>query len=137
MWNLPKPAPPNLTNLQVNNVVYFCTSYLGKSGLGAKIFTIKNNGSADFTYTGKVDINATVGEWADLISTDPNFNVAIKAGKTFDIYPKDIDRAGAPYLFLNNKANIPMSLRFGFGETGYVDYSKTLAFQDFATAGCP
>ncbi|VVC00798.1 Uncharacterised protein [uncultured archaeon] len=131
----PKPAAPKLDKLALSGIFFDCKNYNGKRGLSAKIFTVENNGDSDFTYSGRIDINATIGDWTDTVSTLA-MDITAKTGKTFDIYPKDIDRQGNPFVFLGNKANVPMTIRLSFGDKGYLEDSRQLAFQNFMDNGC-
>lgn len=134
----PKPEPQKIANLTISEVSFWCfPDFYGKRGIGVRNFTLSNSGTSDFTYSSPMDINAVIaGETIDLVSTKSTFSLKVKAGKTTTVYPSDIDRTAAPYVFLGSKANVPMSIRVNFGETGYVEYTKTLTFQDFWSVGC-
>jgi len=134
-----KPAPTNvkLDKISVTGVTYWCyrPAYNGKNGLGIKIISIKNTGTSDFTIKGENTIKATAGETADEVKTKATTNIVIKPGQTQGIYGSDISR-DAPYLFLGNKVNVPLSVNIDYGDHTYSDYSSTLASKDSTDAGC-
>ena len=136
--NEPEPQPTGLaklSNISVDSLVFWCAQdFQGKKGLAVTQIVLKNSGSSDFTFTGKVVVKAVTGETSDQITIASLKDFSIKAGKTERLYMNKALRT-EKYLFLGNSAET-IDITIEFGTTGYTDYSYKLRGQDFSDAFC-
>lgn len=131
------PQKTVLTDIKIEKLTFWCTpDFGGKKGLAAKIISFKNSGSSDFSYDGTVKVSAVTGETKDSVVTKNAFKFNVKAGKTIDIYQKDIFRDTAPYVFLGA---MPTKTKFtvDLGNDRVVEYEQDLKAGDFLGVGCP
>lgn len=131
-----EPKIPKLTNLKVEELIFFCPpEFEGKKGLGLKIIRIKNTSQTDFSYLKQITINAEINDVIDSVKTNNAYKFSARIGETTSIYPKDILRASAPFIFLGNKPG-RLKLTLTFGTVGYIEHDYDLRAMDFAQAGC-
>ena len=132
----PEPTATKLESIQVQGITFFCPSdFRGKKGLGVKIINLKNTGSSNFSYSNSLTLKSEIGSTSDSVQTKNAYKFTVNAGKLIDIYPKDIARDDAPFLFVGNAPG-QLKITIWFGSDRYVEYAYDLKATDFAKAGC-
>ncbi|MFH1390912.1 MAG: hypothetical protein ABIH20_01230 [Candidatus Diapherotrites archaeon] len=132
----PEPDAELLEDIKVENLTFWCTlDFEGERGLAVKIVKFKNTGTSDFSYADRITLKSKSESADDSITTNAAYDFEAKAGKTTDIYQKDLLRSTAPYLFIGNTLGA-VTLTFEFGNDYYFKHNLTLKGQDFADANC-
>lgn len=131
-----KPAATKLENITVEGISFFCApDFEGQRGLAIKIINFKNSATTDYSYNNILTIKSEIGSTTDAVNTKAAYKFNVKAGKTTDIYQKDLVRESAPYIFVGTSPGA-LKLTINFGTTKYVEYNYTLKANDFGNAGC-
>jgi len=133
--------PPTLSvldDLEVDslNFVPICIEFDGEKGIGVSQIILKNTGSDIFDYSGGLTITSETDSEIDrvLIAGTKLGDLSIKKDATEWLYLNKTTRT-EKFLYIGSSTG-DVTIKIQFSGDRYIEYTKNLRSQDFATVHC-